>query len=167
MSERWKLCNACKKEIPYGGIYFVCSVSTCRGHATNYTFCSVPCWDGHLVVERHRPDAYAIEKRAPKTEAEAMSQSKTSSSSESKRRVVVTAKTQSSGGKPMTSSKTSVDGEVLVVASKVKKYILERHGLNTSASTFEALSEKVKRLSDDAAENAKRAGRKTVMDRDF
>lgn len=57
--------------------------------------------------------------------------------------------------------------EVLVVASKVKNYIRGKSQMNTSAAVMDALSEKVRMLCDQAIENAKREGRKTVMDRDF
>lgn len=57
--------------------------------------------------------------------------------------------------------------EVLVVASKVKAYIRARSGMNTSASVLDALSDRVRRLCDDAVERARGDGRKTVMDRDF
>jgi len=57
-------------------------------------------------------------------------------------------------------------GEVLVVASKLKKYIKEQSGMNTSASVMEELSARVKVLCDQAIENAKEDGRKTVKDRD-
>jgi len=57
--------------------------------------------------------------------------------------------------------------EVLVVASKLKSYIRDKSGMNTSASVIDALSEKVRQLCDQAMENAKADGRKTVMDRDF
>ena len=58
--------------------------------------------------------------------------------------------------------------EVLVVASKVKKYIKEKSGgMNTSSTVMDALSEKVRVLCDQAIERAKADGRKTVMDRDF
>ncbi len=56
--------------------------------------------------------------------------------------------------------------DVLVVASKVKKYIKEKSGFNTSAKTIEALSKKVEMLCDNAIESAKNNGRKTVLDRD-
>ena len=56
--------------------------------------------------------------------------------------------------------------EVLVVASKVKKYIKDK-GMNTSASAMEALTEVVTRAIDDAIDAAKKAKRKTVMDKDF
>lgn len=57
--------------------------------------------------------------------------------------------------------------EVLVVASKIKGYIRDKSQMNTSAAVMEALSAKVRSLCDQAIENARRDGRKTVMDRDF
>ena len=57
--------------------------------------------------------------------------------------------------------------EVLVVASKLKNYIRAKSGMNTSATVMEALSGKIRGLCDQAIENAKQDGRKTVMDRDF
>lgn len=59
------------------------------------------------------------------------------------------------------------ENETLVVASKVKTYIRTRSEMNTSAAVLEALSNKVRQLCDNAIENAKKEGRKTVMDRDF
>jgi len=60
------------------------------------------------------------------------------------------------------------DGKaILVVASKVKNYIKDKSEMNTSAKVMEALTQKVSGLCDQAIENAKREGRKTVMDRDF
>jgi histone H3/H4 len=56
---------------------------------------------------------------------------------------------------------------VLVVASKVKTYIKEKAGMNTSATVMEALTKVVERACDKAVENAKNEKRKTVMDRDF
>ena len=57
--------------------------------------------------------------------------------------------------------------EVLVVASKLKGYIKAKSGMNTSGAVIDAISNKVRALCDQAMENAKREGRKTVMDRDF
>ncbi len=57
--------------------------------------------------------------------------------------------------------------EVLVVASKVKGYIRERSGMNTSANVLEALSNRIRSLCDTAIENARNDRRKTVKDRDF
>lgn len=64
------------------------------------------------------------------------------------------------------SDEQSGSKEVLVVASKVKNHI-KTAGLNTSAAVMDVLSDKVRALCDQAVENAKRDGRKTVMDRDF
>ena len=58
-------------------------------------------------------------------------------------------------------------GEVLVVVSKIKKYIKEKAGMNTSDKAADAITDHVRRLCDQAVENAKADGRKTVMDRDF
>ncbi len=57
--------------------------------------------------------------------------------------------------------------EVLVVASKLKAYIREKSGMNTSSAVIDAISDKVRMLCDQAIDNARRDGRKTVMDRDF
>lgn len=57
--------------------------------------------------------------------------------------------------------------EVLVVASKLKAYIREKSGMNTSAAVVEVLSNKLRSLCDEAIERARAEGRKTVMDRDF
>ena len=57
---------------------------------------------------------------------------------------------------------------VLVIASKVKDFIRKKSdGMNTSASVMQALTEIVERECEKAIETAKKAGRKTVMDRDF
>ncbi len=61
----------------------------------------------------------------------------------------------------------SSGGEVLVVASKVKNLIKASGAMNTSGAVMSKLSEKVRGLCLHAIENAKRDGRKTVMDRDF
>ncbi len=57
--------------------------------------------------------------------------------------------------------------EVLIVASKLKNYIREKSGMNTSAAVMDALTDKLKQMCDQAVERAKSEGRKTVMDRDF
>jgi histone H3/H4 len=57
-------------------------------------------------------------------------------------------------------------GEILVVASKVKAFIREKSGCNTSAETIEALSKVLEQLLSTSIENAKAQGRKTVMARD-
>ncbi len=57
--------------------------------------------------------------------------------------------------------------EVLVVVSKVKNYIREKSDYNTAGSVAPRISDVIRRLCDQAIENAKKDGRKTVMDRDF
>jgi len=59
------------------------------------------------------------------------------------------------------------DNEVLVVASKVKGYIREKSEMKTSGSVLEALSNRIRSMCDQAMENARSDGRKTVLDRDF
>jgi len=152
MEEFWRKCSTCKKEIPYRGLYYVCSVSTCQTKSRNYIFCSVPCWDAHIPVERHRGDsAGALERQAPR-QGEEITPRKPEKRPEKKRIIV----SQPSGD----------EGEILVVASKVKKYIHEKSGLNTSAGVMNALTARVQRICDGAVEEARRQGRKTVMDRD-
>ena len=56
--------------------------------------------------------------------------------------------------------------EVLVVASKVKSFIKDKSGMNTSGAVPEELSKRLEVLLEKAIENAKADGRKTVMDRD-
>lgn len=56
---------------------------------------------------------------------------------------------------------------VLVVTSKVKKYIKENSDCNTASKTIEVLSEAVEKLCQKGMESAKAEGRKTVMPRDI
>lgn len=57
--------------------------------------------------------------------------------------------------------------ESLVVASKVKKTIKTKSGMNTSAAVMDRLTQLIERECEKAIENARRDNRKTVMDRDF
>ncbi len=57
--------------------------------------------------------------------------------------------------------------EVLVVTSKVKKFIKEKGEMNTSAETVDMLSKAIERLCAKGIEAAKADGRKTVMARDI
>ncbi|MBC7466034.1 MAG: hypothetical protein H7256_08580 [Bdellovibrio sp.] len=57
--------------------------------------------------------------------------------------------------------------DVLVVTSKVKKYIKEKSEMNTSAETVDILSKAIERLCAKGIESAKADGRKTVMARDI
>jgi len=57
--------------------------------------------------------------------------------------------------------------EILVVSSKVKNYIKKNGELKCSAKVFEALSDKIREMCDNAIENAKNDKRKTVQEKDF
>jgi hypothetical protein len=81
---------------------------------------------------------------------------------------------QASGAPTVTSATAArlapapeADGDILVVVSKIKKYMREKHGLSTSDQVIPVLSDLVRELCDAAAEKSRQAGRKTLMDRDF
>ena len=57
--------------------------------------------------------------------------------------------------------------DVLIVASRLKQYIHGRSGFSTSDRVLDPLSDIVRRVCDEAIENAAREGRKTVLDRDI
>jgi histone H3/H4 len=57
--------------------------------------------------------------------------------------------------------------DVLVVTSKVKKFIKEKSAMNTSAETVDVLSKAIEQLCLRGIESAKADGRKTVMARDI
>jgi histone H3/H4 len=59
------------------------------------------------------------------------------------------------------------DNEVLVVASKVKTYIKSNGDMKTSSSVLTVLSDRIRGLCQQAIDNARNDGRKTVLDRDF
>jgi hypothetical protein len=60
----FRLCSSCKKALEFGKRYYVCSVSTCNRSRNPLTFCSLPCFEAHVPVLRHR-EAWAEEKTAP------------------------------------------------------------------------------------------------------
>ena len=175
----WMLCSACRKPIPFGAIHWVCSVSTCNRDRTRLVFCSVACWDSHVATLRHR-DAWAVEAQAPRRGEEEPREPR----EEPVRRVVAPAApppapspTSAPPSAPRPASVTAHAGgpalsnhfdhdEILIVVSKLKKYIRDRSGLNTSDAVAEALGAHVRKVCDDAIRNAVRDGRKTVLDRD-
>jgi len=58
------------------------------------------------------------------------------------------------------------DRDILIVMSKLKKYIKDRSGMNCSDAVADVLSEHVRALCDDSIRAAGRDERKTVLDRD-
>jgi hypothetical protein len=59
-----------------------------------------------------------------------------------------------------------VDRDMLIVVSKLKKYIKDRSGMNCSDAVADMLSDHVRILCDDSIRAAGRDERKTVLDRD-
>ena len=59
-----------------------------------------------------------------------------------------------------------VDRDILIVVSKMKKYIKDRSGMNCSDAVADMLSDHVRMLCDEAIRAAARDERKTVLDRD-
>ena len=57
--------------------------------------------------------------------------------------------------------------EVLIVVSKLKKYIKDSGGMNTAGNVADVVSAKIRALCDEAIAAARSDGRKTVKDRDF
>jgi len=196
-ADTWLRCSACRKEIAYGQVHWVCSVSTCNRSRTRLVFCSVACWDSHVATLRHR-DAWAVEARAPsraEAAAERSAEAAVRSSpaapaapaaaaapasvrppaaplSEPAFRRVVTAPAgappaAAAGGAPAAPTLSEdYERDVLIVVSKMKKYIKERSGMNTSDAVADVLGEHVRRVCDDAIRAAAADGRKTVLDRD-
>jgi len=188
----WMLCSACRKPIQFGSTHWVCSVSTCNRDRTRLVFCSVSCWDSHVATLRHR-DAWAVEARAPsrgEAEREARNEPARLQPAPAPRpsapppapaprpsAPVVRSSTPAAPPPPARPSVTAHAGgpalsnqydhdDILIVVSKVKKYIRDRSGMNTSDAVAEALGAHVRKVCDDAIRNAGRDGRKTVLDRD-
>ena len=59
-----------------------------------------------------------------------------------------------------------VDKDVLIVVSKLKKYIKDRSGFNTSDQIVDVLGDHVRAICDEAIRAAARDERKTVLERD-
>ncbi len=150
----WKRCSVCKTPIGLGAVYWACNVSTCNRKRTALVFCGVDCWEVHLPDANHR-ESWAVEKRAPARADDAGDPPR------APRRRVVRPQTSP------TSASASSDDEVLIVASRLKDFVKRRAGYNTSDRVLEPLSDIVRRVCERAIDNARREGRKTVLDRDI
>jgi hypothetical protein len=164
--EAFRQCSICRKPIAFQQNYFECSVSTCNRKKTGLFFCSVECWDAHLPMMRHR-DAWGVKVTAPTRadwERQQAEEEGTMNSESDERELGSHAAEGSTGG-----TERSSDGhdEVLIVVSKLKKYIRAQSGMNTSDAVIGVLSEHLRRLCNDAIRSASADGRKTVLDRDF
>jgi hypothetical protein len=161
----FKKCSTCKQPIPFEQKYWACSVSTCNRSKLALYFCSLPCWEAHVPEARHR-DAWAEEQQAPSRTAHLASQepnvpngAATPVEAVRNARIVGAANADKSPG--------VTDDDVLVVVSKLKKYIRDRSGMNTSDGAISPISDHLRALCRDAIRHANEEGRKTVMDRDF
>jgi histone H3/H4 len=169
----WKPCNICKGPIGYQQQYYLCSVSTCQRKRTGLTFCSVACFDAHLPMMRHR-DAWAEPNKAPTREQAEQERLQEQTESEdagpaSPGASTATGPSGTAAARRMADPTLAPadDDDVLVVVSKLKKYIRTRSGMSTSDTVVSVLSEHLRELSVQALRQAASDGRKTVMDRDF
>jgi hypothetical protein len=157
-------------------------------------FCSVSCWDSHVATLRHR-DAWAVEERAPsRAEWLAARGDAAPAGSPAHRTEAPTAPLRHVVGAPpprapvalstsvaASSSPSSAprptvfpapvlsnafERDVLIVVSKLKKYIKDRSGMNTSDAVADMLGDHVRLICDQAIHAAAQDGRKTVLDRD-
>jgi hypothetical protein len=178
----WRLCSSCRSEIDFEQVYWECSVSTCaRVAKTGLFFCSVSCWEAHLPTMRHR-EAWAVEKRAPSEGAWRREQEE-ERRTESGGGAVATGTPAPAPARPTPTPSRAADpprrviapepaddtsaDDILIVASKLKKYIRTRSGMNTSDGVMAILSDHLRRLCELAIRHAADDGRKTVLDRDF
>lgn len=159
----WRRCSACKRPIALGAPFWTCSVSTCNRQRTQLVFCSVGCWEVHLPSARHR-EAWAVERTAPRTPAPepakaegARRDAEASSRAGGRRRRVPQTPAPAEPG----------ETEVLIVASRLKDYVRASGGMNTSDGVLAPLSDIVRRVCDEAIRNARREGRRTLLDRDI
>jgi len=159
-------CSACRASIGFRQKYWQCSVSTCNRPRTRLVFCSINCWDSHVATLRHR-DAGAIDAISPSREqwaSETASEAPkpaaekpvAAAPAEARRRVV----------DPPAETRDGDEGDVLIVVSKMKKYIRDRSGMSTADAVAERLSDHVRALCDEAIRAARAHERKTVLDRD-
>lgn len=162
--ETWKACSICKTPLPYEARYYICSVSTCQRKRTGFLFCSPQCFDAHLPMMRHR-DAWAEQATAP-TRAQALAAAE-AEAAESEAQRNAAAKSRAVATSVGARAPAIDDGEVLVVVSKLKKFIRDQSGMNTSDNITSVLSRHLRELSVQALRVAAADGRKTVFDRDF
>ncbi|MEO8842581.1 MAG: hypothetical protein ABI591_15840 [Kofleriaceae bacterium] len=179
MAETWLKCTACKNPIPFNATHWVCSVSTCNRPKFPLVFCTVSCWDSHVADARHR-ESWAVEARAPsKAQWDADHASDpapaprpVAPAAPVVRRVVgeasaplttPVAATAAAGGVHLLDV---VDNDMLIVVSKMKKYIKDRSGMNCGDAVAELLSDHVRAICDESIRVAARNERKTVLERD-
>lgn len=162
----WRHCSSCRADIDFETTHWVCSVSTCNAKRTGLFFCSVSCWEAHLPSARHR-EAWAVEARAPSRhqwetekaneQARAVAQPREPEPDRPLRRTISPTKNEAGEELPR---------DILVVVSKLKKYVKARSGMKTSDNVMAVLSDELRRICDRTIRIAEDRGRKTILDRD-
>lgn len=167
----WRHCSSCRTDIGFGETYWECSVSTCTRKRTGLFFCSVGCWEVHLPSMRHR-EAWAVEKTAPSQQAW---EAELAAEREADEQVGQVTAGRDEPDRPLRRTVSPAKSEagddlprdVLVVVTKLKKYVKARSGMNTSDSVMMVLSDELRRICDRAIRIAGENGRKTLLDRDI
>lgn len=168
----FRLCSSCKRELLFEGRYYVCSVSTCNRKRMALTFCSLPCFEAHVPMARHR-EAWAEEQRAPtlaewqKEQADEQAEAARASTDPTQAARRIVGAPSASAPNTVSLSDRDLPRDVLIVVSKLKAYVRARSGMNTSDTAVDVLSDIVRELCDAAIRKAATEGRKTVLDRDF
>ncbi len=176
----WRRCSSCKTELGFDITYWVCNVSTCNRKRTGLYFCSVSCWEAHLPLMRHR-EAWAVEKRSParaawqrETDKAAAARAPATRATTPSRVTTRTATAATAATAPArrrvaasASDDADLPRDILIVVSKLKKYIKARSGMNTSDGVVDIVSDHIRQLADEAIRSAAEHERKTVLDRDF
>lgn len=184
----WKVCSICRTDIPFEADFYRCSVSTCNRPRLALFFCSLTCWEAHLPDARHR-DPWAEPAKAPTKAQHEVQEAEEAEADRRERRVEAIAEARTRSGPThdergrrlvdqqprgdaadeatVTLNDDDLPRDVLIVVSKLKKYVKARSGFNTSDNAMKVLSDEVRRLCDKAIREAGKDGRKTVMDRDF
>ncbi|HEX4452598.1 MAG TPA: hypothetical protein VH143_17090 [Kofleriaceae bacterium] len=141
-----------------------------------YVFCTVSCWDSHVADARHR-DAWAVEARAPSKDAwqrelatsppdPAPKPVAQAPSAPIVRRIVGDAPSAPVVATSNVALNDIVDRDILIVVSKLKKYIKDRSGMNCGDAVAEVISDHVRALCDESIRAAGRDERRTVLERD-
>jgi hypothetical protein len=135
-------------------------------------FCTVSCWDSHVADARHR-DAWAVEARAPSKDAwqrELAANPPEPAPARPATPVHPVVRRLVGEPPPAPAAATAlaevVDRDILIVVSKLKKYIKDRSGMNCGDAVVDVLSEHVRAICDESIRAAARDERKTVLERD-
>lgn len=156
-AQQWKFCSICKKPLEFGQKYYLCSVSTCQRKRTGLYFCSLACFEAHLPTARHR-DAWAEEETAPSREEWLR---------ELDEKVAAERAPKPVARRVVGQTNTETSKDVLVVVSKLKKFVKESSGMSTSDGTTGPLSDHLREVCNEAVRAAETDGRRTVLDRDI